>query len=135
MPGLGLALALAAQDPSQSPLLGRWANPSRSVTVLISECGERLCATVESASDGALADAARAGTPNLVGTELLHGLVPAGPGRWKGRLFVPDLNRRSSAEVLELGPDRLKVRGCALGGLVCRSQTWSRINGPDPRLR
>jgi uncharacterized protein (DUF2147 family) len=121
-----IAAALLAQGP-QSPLAGYWSNPSASVVVLVAPCpDEGWCGTVTWSSDKAAADAARAGTTKLVGTEILHGFVAAGENRWKGRLFVPDLNRRSKVQLRLIEGDRLEVRGCAVGGLLCKSQVWTR---------
>jgi uncharacterized protein (DUF2147 family) len=122
-------LAAAAAQPTEPSLAGSWTNESGSVTVLIAPCGEdSWCGTVQSASAKAQADAARGGTPGLVGTQLLRNFRAAGPHRWKGVLFVPDLNQRSKAELIELGPDRIMVRGCAIGGLLCKSQVWHRTD-------
>jgi uncharacterized protein (DUF2147 family) len=57
---------------------------------------------------------------------LLSDIVPKGDGRWKVRLFVPDVNKRSKGELRQLGLDQLKVTGCAVGRLVCKSQVWTR---------
>ncbi len=46
-----------------------------------------------------MADAGKDGTNPLMGAEPLSYLVPKGDGRWKARLFVPDLNKTSKAEV------------------------------------
>ena len=123
---LALALLAAAQDVG--PPTGRWKNPSGSVTVMIDACGEAYCGTVTSASDQATADARRGGTETLVGTILMTGFKAAGPGKWRGRLFVPDLNRRSKAELRLLGPGQLKVTGCMVGRMVCKSQYWTRAD-------
>lgn len=117
------ATALAAGTPE-----GRWVHPNGSVTVAISECGEAWCGTVVSASDKAKADAAKGGTKALVGTQLMSGFTPAGEGKWKGRLFVPDINFRARAELRLLDANRLSVRGCMAGRMLCKSQTWTRAD-------
>jgi uncharacterized protein (DUF2147 family) len=96
------------------------------VIISIAPCGEAMCGRVQWASDDAVADARRGGTDPLVGVELLSGFVAKDENRWKGRLFVPDLKRTSKAEVRQLGPDQVKVTGCAVGHLVCKSQVWTR---------
>lgn len=118
-------LLLAADAAS---IEGRWTNPSGSVTVAIAPCGGFWCGTVVAASDKAKADAAKGGTPSLVGTQLMTGFAPAGDGRWKGRLFVPDLNFRAHASLALEDPATLKVRGCSVGGLLCRAQRWTRAD-------
>jgi uncharacterized protein (DUF2147 family) len=122
------AALLAAQPATTATLLGSWANEAGTVTVLISPCGENaVCGTVVSASDKAKADAKRGGTPNLIGTELLHGFTGSGSGRWKGSIFVPDIRRRSKAEIIQLDENRMRVRGCAVVRVLCKSQVWTRV--------
>ncbi|RST29587.1 DUF2147 domain-containing protein [Sphingomonas ginkgonis] len=121
--GLGLAAAPAA---ARSPVEGNWSNPANSVTVRIAPCGGALCGRVVSASAGAKADAAAAGTERLVGTELMSGLEQTGDRSWHGEVFVPDRNIRSEADFTLTGPNRLLVRGCALGGFLCKEQNWTR---------
>lgn len=129
---LVMTMGLAGQAPPTPPLLGYWTNEARSVVIMIAPCGDnRVCGTVQSASEKAQADAARGGTPKLIGAELLRSFAPVGPGRWKGRLFVPDLNQRSTAEIIQRDADRLQIRGCAVGRLLCESQTWFRTTEPE----
>lgn len=87
------AQAMTNKVTAPAPVVGTWRNPSGSVRIAIRPCGPNLCGTVVAASDKAKADAARGGTPNLIGSRLFDGLTPAGPNRWTGRVFVPDLNR------------------------------------------
>ncbi len=118
-------LILAAQDAA-APIEGRWKNPSGRVTVEIVACGAAYCGTVTSATESARDDARRGGTANLVGTQLMSGFKPAGPGKWRGRMFVPDINHRSKAELRLIGTDQLKVTGCMVGRMICKSQLWTR---------
>lgn len=120
-------LLLAALFAEGSPE-GRWTHPNGSVTVLISECGGAWCGTVVAATDKAKADAAKGGTKDLIGTQLMSGFTAAGEGKWKGRLFVPDINKRPRAELRLLDANRLLVRGCMAGKVLCRSQTWTRAD-------
>lgn len=122
---LALAAIIAAAD---APIEGRWKNPSGRVTVLIEACGAALCGSVVSAAESAKADARRGGTTNLVGTQLMTGFKPAGPGEWRGRMFVPDINHRSNAELRLIGDSQLKVTGCMVGRMICKSQMWTRAD-------
>ena len=120
-------MLLAAQDTA-GPIEGRWKNPSGRVTVLIEACGESYCGSVIAAAESAKADARRGGTADLVGTQLMTGFKPAGPGKWRGRMFVPDINHRSKAELRLIGADQLKVTGCMVGRMICKSQVWTRAD-------
>lgn len=128
------ALALIAGPAlARSPLDGNWTNPKRSVTVRIAACGPVLCGRVVSANAKAKADAAAAGTTSLVGTELMSGLEPTGRNSWHGSVFVPDPGITSDADLELIAPGRLLVRGCALGGLMCREQVWTRVGSAASR--
>ena len=124
---LAIAAASSTQPaPDSAAIDGDWRNPGGSVVVTIAPCGAAMCGRVSWASDQAKADARRGGTDPLVDTQLMTGFKPAGPGKWRGRLFIPDLNRRSKAELRLLGTGQLKVTGCAVGRVICKSQYWTR---------
>ncbi|HET8827480.1 MAG TPA: DUF2147 domain-containing protein [Terriglobales bacterium] len=126
------AFVIAAVQAPAMTLSGYWTNESRTVVVLVAPCAATaFCGTVQSASDKARADARRGGTANLIGTELLHEFVQVAPGRWKGTLFVPDLRKRTKAEIIQLESDRLRIRGCAVGQILCKSQLWIRSARPE----
>jgi len=121
-----LTLALIALQPAETGLDGRWSNPSGSVIISMTSCNDTPCGKVEWASEKAKADARKGGTDPLIGALLLHHIERRSEGRWKARLFVPDLNNSSKVELRLLGPDRLKVTGCLIGRLACKSQIWTR---------
>ena len=134
MPILSALLAIAAASSTQpsidaASIDGNWRNPGGSVVVAIAPCGDAYCGKVDWASDQAKADARRGGTDPLIGVQLMTDFRAAGPGKWRGRLFIPDLNRRSKAELRMVGTDRLKVIGCAVGRVICKSQYWTRSTG------
>lgn len=121
--GLLLAPASAAL-----PTAKVWRNPSNTVHIRSHSCGaQAMCGTVVWASEKAKADAARGGTPDLVGTQLFRNFRLIRPGMWKGSVFVPDINKTFSGTVTLVGTDRLVGRGCLALGIGCKSQTWTRI--------
>ena len=63
------ALAQQTEAPNEA-ILGIWSNPSGSVHVQIEDCGVKLCGVIVYASESAKADAARAGTDELIGLNL-----------------------------------------------------------------
>ena len=52
---------------------------------------------------------------------------PAGARTWKGKVFVPDIRKTFSGTLQFEGSDRMTGKGCVLLGIVCKSQTWSRV--------
>ena len=124
------AQAAATQQPPQSLIEGRWRSPGGNSIIVIAPCGIELCGTVDWASDRAKQDAAKS-TDRLVGTQLLTGLQERKPGRWQGKLYIPDRNLRVTAKLQLVSPQQLKVAGCA-AAVLCSSQIWNRFDGPLP---
>jgi uncharacterized protein (DUF2147 family) len=122
-----LASAASAQEPS---IQSRWRSPGGNSIIEIAPCGSALCGTVAWASERAKQDARKA-TEQLIGTQLLTGLQEKKPGRWQGKLFIPDRNMRVTAKLQLVGPEQLKVSGCA-AVVLCSSQVWSRFDQPLP---
>lgn len=130
-PMLLAALALAlAQDAGS--IEGRWRSPGGNSIIDIAPCGNAYCGTVAWASDKAKADARKGGTEDLVGAQLLTGLKEKSAGRWNGKLFIPDLAKRSNAKLELNGGGQLLVSGCLIGKMLCKSQVWTRYDGPLP---
>ena len=127
---IGLLGLAAAQETPPTSVEGRWINPTRSVIIDIAACGSALCGTVQWASAQAKQDASK-GTATLVGTQLLTDLQPK-RDMWEGKLFVPDQKMHVEAKLDPAGDQQLRVSGCAVGGLVCDSQLWTRAEGPLP---
>ena len=121
---IALTGPLAAQSSAQDSV---WRNPQNSVHVRIHACGAGRCGTVIWANDKAKADSARGGTPNLVGTQLFRDFHETSPQLWTGKVFVPDLNRTFSGTGTVINANTLIARGCILGNIGCKSQTWTRI--------
>jgi uncharacterized protein (DUF2147 family) len=141
-PALAMALlallppmaAEARQAPSPHAIapevIGTWINPRGSVKVQTGKCtggstGD-LCGWVVWAAPQAQADARDSGVTRLIGTELLRGYRSAGPGRYRGEVYVPDMGRTFTSTIEQRGAGGLKISGCILGGLICKSQNWRR---------
>lgn len=123
-----LAAQPAAAAPGGPSAEGLWMNPYRSVAVRAGPCGDRLCGWVVWASADAQADARDSGVDRLIGTELLQDYRRANLRAWHGTVYIPDMGRRFYSEIDQLSAGQLKVKGCILGGLVCKSQMWTRID-------
>ena len=116
-----LAVAVPVTASAHS-LEGKWANPKRSVIVDVARCGDALCGTVSWAT---AKNREKGAAP---GTRVLSDLRPAGDGIYKGRAFEPKRNIRGSAVVRQLGPDVMVVKGCAVLGMLCSEQRWTRVS-------
>ena len=118
----------AAQSPQRAPIEGQWKNPIGSAIIAIAPCGDALCGKVVWASARGQREASTS-TSHVVGTVVLTGLKPT-HDRWAGTLFIPDDNVHVAARLQLLGSRQLKLTGCAVAGLFCRTQIWTRSDGP-----
>jgi uncharacterized protein (DUF2147 family) len=113
-----------------SGAIGTWINPRGSVKVQTGACTAgkvgTFCGWVVWAAPQALADARDSGVTGLIGTELLRGYRQAGPGLYRGQVYVPDMGRTFYSTIEQRGANDLKISGCILGGLICKSQNWQR---------
>jgi len=125
------ALAIAAASPDGS-IEGHWIHPEKTVIIRLGGCGDRVCGTVTWATERAQRDA-RKGVDQLIGARLLTDFHRNDKGVWKGKIFVPDYELHVSGRIQPLDANRLKVSGCTLGGILCRTQIWTRSDRPTAR--
>lgn len=127
------ALLMGAAQPASEPPralspFGMWRNPHHTIVVHVYPCASEICGRIVWAAPEAVADArdAHYGKP-LVGTELLSGYRPDGPGHWAGRVFVPDMGSSFSSKIVLQPTAQLDISGCLIGGFLCKHQTWDRV--------
>ena len=136
---LGLATALIgpafAGDPS-----GTWLTEGGRSQVHLAHCGDALCGRIQwlkEPSDPATGRPRRdARNPDpgkrdrlLIGVDILLGLRPGEtPDQWAGDIYNPEDGKTYQARLTLLDARTLQVKGCVLGGLICKSQAWSRVN-------
>lgn len=124
---LAVAVLSAATGASaaDNDLLGVWRNPKNSVHLDIRSCGTSACGVVVWASPGAQEDARRGSGRELIGMQLFQDFTRSGE-KWRGKVFVPDLNRTFAGAVRLVDAEHLEAKGCALG-LFCKTQVWTRL--------
>lgn len=121
--------ALAA-DPA-----GNWLTQTGTSRIRVADCGGALCGTIvwlkEPNEDGKPktdknnSDASKRDRP-LIGVQIVLGMKPAGADKWTGQVYNAEDGKTYSGNLTYAGGDTLQLQGCALGGLVCKSQTWTR---------
>ena len=116
------AVAFAPTAASAQALEGKWTNPKRSIIVNVARCGDAFCGTVSWAS---AKNREKGAEP---GTRVLSGLKPQGSGVYKGKAYEPKRNISGSATVRQVSPNVMVVRGCAVAGLLCKEQRWTRVS-------
>ena len=124
-----LALSLAATPAAaQANIEGHWTNPKHSTVVHVTRCdGGAYCAIVLKASAKAQANARKGGTQHFIGTEILH-VRDSGGGVYKGKAFDPESNMHIPATVRFVDAGTIEIQGCALFGLICKTQRWTKVD-------
>jgi uncharacterized protein (DUF2147 family) len=117
--GAAVAAALAASPAAaQAPdIAGVWQRADGTSRIRMSPCGDAMCGTVVWLKDPET-------SKSRVGQQVFSALKPSG-NVWKGNAFNPEDGRTYSGEA-SLAGGGLVTKGCALGGLVCRSVNWTR---------
>jgi uncharacterized protein (DUF2147 family) len=119
---VALAITVPVTARAQPALEGHWKNPKGSVIVHVARCGEAYCGTVSWATPR---NKEKGVTP---GTRVLSDLRPQRDGTYKGRAFEPKRSIGGSATVHQEGPNVMVVRGCAVAGILCKEQRWTRVS-------
>jgi uncharacterized protein (DUF2147 family) len=138
---LAAAVCLAAASPAFAlDITGIWSTQDGDARVRISACGKALCGAIVSLkepNDAATGkpkldkynqDASKRTRP-IVGIELISRMKPnAAQDRWDGTLYNPKDGNTYNGSLIAQNPQMLKLQGCVLGGLICKSETWTRAN-------
>ena len=133
-----LVLANAQSARAEEPT-GTWLTQAGSSKIKIADCGGALCGTItwlkeptdpdtgKPKTDKNNSDAAKRSRP-LIGVQIVLGMKPAGEGKWTGQVYNAEDGKTYSGNLTFTGGNSLQLQGCALGGLVCKGQTWTKTN-------
>ena len=82
--------------------------------VHVVNCGSNICgyAVEKNGADGA---------------QVLINMQPDGSS-WHGRIHDTRGGGTYDSTIAMRGNDKMRVQGCAFGGMFCGGQTWSRVN-------
>ena len=129
----GAGSALAA-DPA-----GVWLTQGGDSRIRVADCGGALCGTImwlkepndpdtgKPKTDKNNSDASKRSRP-LIGVQIVLGMKPAGTDKWSGQVYNAEDGKTYSGNLTFSGGNSLQLQGCALGGLVCKGQTWTKVN-------
>lgn len=115
---VGMALPAMAD-----PILGMWkteVDDGSYALVDVHMCGAKICGTIARTfnADGEYQ------SPNI-GKDIIRDMETQGGGKYAGQVWRPS-NDKIYVGKLVLAGDRLKMKGCVAGGLICASQNWTR---------
>lgn len=123
--GCALALAgLLATTPALAEgVYGVWKTESNRdgayLHVEIGDCGDKLCGTITKTVNSE--------NQEIVGRKIIEEMNADGPNKWDdGTIWKPDTDEVYDSE-MTLEGQVLKVSGCVLAGMVCKSQDWTRV--------
>ncbi len=129
---LAAATPASAGDPR-----GNWMTENGKAKIAIASCGGNLCgnivaltepndpATGKPKTDRNNADAAKRDRP-LVGVQIVIDMKPEGADKWTGQVYNAEDGKTYSGSITLVNASTLTLQGCALGGLICKNQTWTR---------
>jgi uncharacterized protein (DUF2147 family) len=63
----------------------------------------------------------------MVGVQMISDIRPTGDG-FSGQLYNPQDGKTYTGKLKLMSPKTLQLSGCVFGGLICRSQTWTKAN-------
>lgn len=115
----GLAALLTAASAASAEITsGVWMRADGLAKVRVQPCGPALCAInvwVKNPGD------------EKVGDRLVLNVKPVKPGLLEGAAFDPQRNLRFSSKIT-YSSSRMTTSGCVLGGLFCRSVSWTKVS-------
>jgi uncharacterized protein (DUF2147 family) len=140
---LSLAVALLAFAGSDGALAadpaGTWLTQGGNSRVKIADCGGAVCGTIvwlkepndpetgKPKTDKNNSDTAKRSRP-LMGVQIVLSMKPNGADKWAGQVYNAEDGKTYTGNISYSGCNSLQLQGCALGGLVCKGQTWTKAN-------
>ncbi|MEM1236233.1 MAG: DUF2147 domain-containing protein [Pseudomonadota bacterium] len=118
------ALAVLGTAAAADDVLGKWqSEPGETggyIHVVMAQCGTKICGTISEVIGN--------DNTSIVGREIIADMSPNGGGEYSGgTIWAPDTDKTYKSK-MSLSGNSLEVKGCVLGGAVCRGQTWTRVN-------
>ena len=136
-------LALGAFDANAAQpadVTGVWLSPKANMRVRIAPCGSGLCGNIvwmkdpnnpqtgEPLTDRNNPDPEKRNRP-ILGMQVITDLTPGRTaGEWTAQVYSPNEGKTSNVNFFVDGPNSIKIEGCIIIGLLCRAQTWTRVN-------
>jgi uncharacterized protein (DUF2147 family) len=128
-----IAPALAA-DP-----FGTWLTGDKKGKVRIVNCSGALCGSLvwlqepidpdtnQPKTDKHNVDAGKRGRP-LLGVPIVLDMKPNGANTWQGQVYNAEDGNTYTGSFTLTGANSAELKGCIMGGLICKAQTWTRTN-------
>ena len=109
---------LMTAPASAADIVGTWQRSDGAARIRMAECGGAVCAHITWLKG--------TNTPAKVGQRVFYDLKADGGG-WSGGAFNPEDGKDYSAKASVSGAN-MTTKGCVMGGLICKSASWVRVN-------
>jgi uncharacterized protein (DUF2147 family) len=132
--------AFDANAEQPADIAGVWLSPKANLRVRVGPCGTALCGNIiwlkspinpqtgEPLTDRNNPDPAKRNRA-ILGMQMITDLKPGrAAGEWTAQVYSPNEGKTSNVGFSMDGPNNIKIEGCMLAGLLCRTQTWTRVN-------
>lgn len=119
-----LAAALMLASIAATPALaadptGTYLRDTGASRVKIGKCGDAFCGNIVWLKDTS--------GPAKLGQRIFYDMKPDGDNKWAGKAFNPEDGKTYSGK-MNLSGSTLTTAGCALGGLICKSVSWKKVD-------
>jgi uncharacterized protein (DUF2147 family) len=136
------AIALASifiAPASAADPFGTWLTGDKKGKVHIVNCSGGLCGTLvwlqepidpdtnQPKTDKHNADASKRSRP-LLGVSIVISMKPSGGDKWEGQVYNAEDGSTYSGSFTMTSANSAELKGCVMGGLICKAQTWTRTN-------
>jgi uncharacterized protein (DUF2147 family) len=135
-----IALLIAAAAPaSATEPFGTWWTEGKDAKIKIVNCGGALCGSLVWISepndpetgqpkvDKNNPDASLQSRP-LLGIPIVLNMTPTGQNVWQGKVYNSKDGGIYSGSFTLTSANSAQLKGCVMGGLICKGQTWTRAN-------
>lgn len=99
---------------------GVWLRDTGASKIRFAPCGAALCGHLAWLKDPA-------NTKAKVGDRVFYDMKPDGENAWQGSAYNPEDGKTYTGK-MALSGNTLVTKGCTLGGIICRSVSWTRAN-------
>ncbi|MCP4817658.1 MAG: DUF2147 domain-containing protein [Shimia sp.] len=109
---------------SADPILGMWkteVDDGSYAHIDMKPCGAKICGTIAKTFNGD----GEYKSPNI-GKKLVIDMEAKGGGAYAGEVWRPS-NDKIYIGKMQLNGNKIKLKGCVAGGLLCSSQNWTRL--------
>ena len=64
----------------------------------------------------------------LLGVPIVLNMKPSGGNKWQGKVYNAEDGGTYTGFFTMTGANTAQLKGCVMGGIICKGQTWTRAN-------